>query len=72
VEGSPIIKRTDVAWVAYIVAGIVFIFAVAVLIGMALSSLSFPWGPVVALVLLVLVTGLLVPELRSFRAKLPR
>jgi nicotinamide riboside transporter PnuC len=72
VEGSPIIKRTDLAWVAYIVAGIVLILAMAVLVGMALSSLSFPWGPVVALVLVVLVAGLLAPELRSFWARLPR
>jgi nicotinamide riboside transporter PnuC len=72
VEGSPIIKRTDLAWVAYIVAGIVLILAMAVLVGMALSSLSFPWGPVVALVLVVLAAGLLLPELRSFWARLPR
>jgi nicotinamide riboside transporter PnuC len=72
VEGSPIIKRTDLAWVAYIVAGIVLILAMAVLVGMALSSLSFPWGPVVALVLVVLAAGLLAPELRSFWARLPR
>jgi nicotinamide riboside transporter PnuC len=72
VEGSPIIKRTDLAWVAYIVAGIVLILAMAVLVGMALSSLSFPWGPVVALVLVVLAVGLLLPELRSFWARLPR
>ena len=71
-EGSPIIKRTDLAWVAYIVAGIVLILAMAVLVGMALSSLSFPWGPVVALVLVVLAAGLLAPELRSFWARLPR
>ena len=71
-EGSPIIKRTDLAWVAYIVAGIGLILAMAVLVGMALSSLSFPWGPVVALVLVVLAAGLLAPELRSFWARLPR
>jgi nicotinamide riboside transporter PnuC len=72
VKDSPIIKRTDIAWVAYLVAAIVLVLAVAVLIGMALSSLSFPWGPVVALIMVVLAAGLLVPELRSFWARLPR
>jgi hypothetical protein len=64
--------RTDVAWALFIVAGIVALFAVAVVVGMTLSALSFPWGPVVALVLVVLVAGLVVPELRSFWARLPR
>ena len=37
-----------------------------------LSALSFPWGPVVALVLIVLVASLILSELRSFWARLPR
>jgi hypothetical protein len=72
VKNSPNIKRTDLAWVAYIVAAIVLVLAVAVLVGMALSSLAFPWGPVVALVMVVLAAGLLAPELRTFWARLPR
>jgi hypothetical protein len=66
------LTRTDLAWALFIVAGIVALFAVAVVVGMTLSALSFPWGPVVALVLVVLVAGLVVPELRSFWARLPR
>jgi hypothetical protein len=72
VKVSPTINRTDLAWIAYIVAAIVLVLAVAVLVGMALSSLAFPWGPVVALVMVVLAAGLLAPELRTFWARLPR
>jgi hypothetical protein len=64
--------RTDLAWAAFIVAGIVALFAVALVVGMTLSALPFPWGPAVALVLVVLVAGLVLPELRSFWARLPR
>jgi uncharacterized membrane protein len=67
-----VITRTDVAWSVFIIAGILLIFAIAVVIGMLLSSLSVLWGSVVALVLAVLVTGLLLPELRSFWEQLPR
>jgi hypothetical protein len=66
------ITRTDLAWAGFIVAGIVALFAVALVVGMTLSALSFPWGPAVALVLIVLVAGLVLPELRSFWARLPR
>jgi hypothetical protein len=71
-ERRSTLTRTDFAWALFIVAGIVALFAVAVVVGMTLSALSFPWGPVVALVLVVLVAGLVVPELRSFWARLPR
>jgi hypothetical protein len=71
-ERPSTLTRTDLAWALFIVAGIVALFAVAVVVGMTLSALSFPWGPVVALVLVVLVAGLVVPELRSFWARLPR
>jgi hypothetical protein len=64
--------RTELAWAGYIVAGSVLLFAVAVVVGMALSALSFVWGAVVAFVLLVLVAGLLAPEVRSFWRRLPR
>jgi hypothetical protein len=64
--------RTELAWAAYIVGASVLLFAVAVVVGMALSALSFVWGAVVAFVLLVLVAGLLAPEVRSVWARLPR
>jgi hypothetical protein len=67
-----VIGRSELAWAAYIVAASVVLFTVAVVMGMALSALSFVWGAVVAFVLLVLVAGLLAPEVRSFGAKLPR
>jgi hypothetical protein len=72
VERPPIITRKDLAWVALIVATVVALFAAALVVGMALSALSFPWGPVVALVLIVLVAILILSELRSFWARLPR
>lgn len=71
-DGPPIITRKDLAWAALIVAVVVALFAAALVVGMALSALSFPWGPVVALVLIVLVASLILPELRSFWARLPR
>jgi hypothetical protein len=67
-----VIGRSALAWAAYIVAASIVLFTVAVVVGMALSALSFVWGAVVAFVLLVLVAGLLAPEVRSFWAKLPR
>ncbi len=66
------LRRTELAWAAYIVGGSVLLFSVAVVVGMALSALPFVWGAVVAFILLVLVTGLLAPEVRSFWARLPR
>ena len=71
-DDAPIITRKDLAWLALIVAVVVALFAAALVVGMALSALSFPWGPVVALVLIMLVAGLILPELRSFWARLPR
>lgn len=64
--------RADLAWAAYIVAGIVLLFSIAIVVGMALSTLSFVWGAVVAFILLGLVAGLLGPEVRSFWERLPR
>ena len=69
---SPISNRTALVWVAYIAAAIARVFAVAVLVGMALSSLAFPWGPMVALVMVAVAAGLIAPELRTFWARLPR
>jgi hypothetical protein len=72
VERPPTITRKDLAWVALIVATVVALFAAALVVGMALSALPFPWGPVVALVLIVLVASLILSELRRFWARLPR
>jgi hypothetical protein len=72
VESPRIITRKELAWFALIVVVVVALFAAALVVGMALSALSFPWGPVVALVLIVLVASLVLPELRSFWARLPR
>jgi hypothetical protein len=67
-----LIGRSELAWAGYIVGASVFLFAVALVVGMALSALSFVWGAVVAFVLLVLVAGLLAPEVRSLWVRLPR
>ena len=67
-----VIARTDVAWVAFLVGGIVLLFAVVLVIGVLLSALSVLWGSVVAFVLAVLVAGLLLPELRRLWEQLPR
>lgn len=71
-ERPPTITRKDLAWVALILATVVALFAASLVVGMALSALSFPWGPVVALVLIVLVASLILSELRRFWARLPR
>ena len=68
----PGITTTHVAWAAFVVAAVLFVLAVALIIGMLLSTLSLLWGMVVALTLTVLVAGLLLPELRDFWARLPR
>jgi hypothetical protein len=73
VERSPIVSRTDLKRTVMLVAAVVVaLFAVALVVGMALSALPFPWGPVVALVLVALVACLVLPELRSVWAGLPR
>ena len=71
-ERSPIIMRSDVSWVLFIVAGIAFLLGVAVLIGVALAALPLVWGMVVAFVALVLVVALVAFELPRFWARLPR
>jgi branched-subunit amino acid transport protein len=72
VEGPPIITRSEVSWVVFIVGGIVFLVGVAVLIGSALMALPFIWGTVVAFAVVVLVAALVAVELRRFWARLPR
>ena len=72
VERPPIIIWSDLVWVVFIVAGIGFLFCVAVLIGFALTALSLVWGAVVAFAVVVLVAALLALELRGFWARLPR
>jgi hypothetical protein len=66
------LRRTELAWAGYIVGGSLLLFSVAVVVGMALSALSFVWGGVVAFVLLGLVTAVLGPELRTLWQRLPR
>jgi hypothetical protein len=72
VEGPPIITRSEVSWVVFIVGWIVFLVGVAVLIGSALTALPLIWGTVVAFAVVVLVAALTAVELRGFWARLPR
>jgi hypothetical protein len=72
VDGPPIITRSEVSWVVFIVLGIAFLVGVAVLIGSALTALPFIWGTVVAFAVLVLVAALVGVELRRFWPRLPR
>jgi hypothetical protein len=67
-----IIRPTDLAWAAFIVAGVVLIFAMSLLIGVVIATLPFVSGLFVAFVLVVLVAALLMPELRNLWGKLPR
>jgi hypothetical protein len=66
------VTRTQLGWAAYIIGGILLVFSVAVMIGFALATLSLIWGTVTAFVLLTLVVALVLPEARSFWARLPR
>jgi hypothetical protein len=72
VERPPIITRSEVSWVVFIVGGIVFLVGVAILIGSALTALPFIWGTVVAFAVVVLVAALIAVELRRFWPRLPR
>jgi hypothetical protein len=72
VEGPPIITRSEVSWVVFIVGGIAFLVGVAVLIGSALTALPFIWGTIVAFAVVVLVAALVAVELRRVWARLPR
>jgi polyferredoxin len=72
VDRPPIITRSEVSWVVFIVLGIAFLVGVAVLIGSALTALPFIWGTVVAFAVLVLVAALVGVELRRFWPRLPR
>jgi hypothetical protein len=72
VERPPIITRSEVTGVVFIVGGIAFLVGVAILIGSALTALPFIWGSVVAFAVVVLVAALVAVELRRFWARLPR
>jgi hypothetical protein len=72
VDGPPIITRSEVSWVVFIVGGIAFLVGVAVLIGSALTALPFIWGTIVAFAVVVLVAALVAVELRRLWARLPR
>ena len=71
-ERTPIITRSEVSLVVFILGGIAFLVGVAVLIGSALTALPFIWGTVVAFAVLVLVAGLVAVELRHIWTRLPR
>jgi uncharacterized membrane protein YkgB len=66
------VTRTQVGWAAYVLGAILLVVSVAIAIGFALAVLSLVRGAVVALVLVALVVALLLPETRSFWARLPR
>jgi hypothetical protein len=68
VECPPIITRSEVSWVVFIVLGIAFLVGVAVLIGSALTALPFIWGMVVAFAVVVLVAAPVAVELRRLWA----
>jgi branched-subunit amino acid transport protein len=72
VEGPPIITRSEVSWVVFIVGGITFLVGVAVLIGLALTALPVIWGTVAAFAVVVLVAALVAVEVRRVWARLPR
>ena len=64
--------RKDVVWIAYLVGAVVFVFAAALVIGFALATVALPWALGVAFVLAILVTALLLPELKGVWERLPR
>jgi hypothetical protein len=68
VDRPPIISRSEVSWVVFILGGIAFVVGAAVLIGAALTALPFIWGTIVAFVMVVLVAALVAP----FWPRLPR
>jgi hypothetical protein len=68
VDRPPIIMRSEVTWVVFILAGIAFVVGAAVLIGAALAALPFIWGMVVAFAVVVLVAALVAVELRRLWA----
>jgi hypothetical protein len=67
VDRPPIIMRSEVTWVVFILAGIAFVVA-AVLIGAALAALPLIWGMVVAFAVVVLVAALVAVEQRRLWA----
>jgi hypothetical protein len=68
VDRPPIIMRSGVTCVVFILAGIAFVVGAAVLIGAALAALPFIWGMVVAFAVVVLVAALVAVELRRLWA----
>jgi hypothetical protein len=57
VDRSPIITRSEVTWVVFILGGIAFL-AVAVFVGSVLTALPFVLGAAVAFAVVVLVAAL--------------
>jgi hypothetical protein len=60
VDRSPIITRSEVTWVVFILGGIAFLVAVAVavFVGSVLTALPFVLGAAVAFAVVVLVAAL--------------
>jgi hypothetical protein len=60
VDRSPIITRSEVTWVVFILGGIAFLVAVAVAVsvGSVLTALPFVLGAAVAFAVVVLVAAL--------------
>jgi hypothetical protein len=72
VERFRIIVQSDFKWAGLVLAGVGILFGAAVLIGLALRTLAFPWGAAFAFIVVVLVGAAVVLELPRLWARLPR
>jgi hypothetical protein len=61
----PLITWSDVRWALFIVAGLMFLYAVALVIGLS-ATLPAPWGAVLLGVAFVGILLLIARELRAF------
>ena len=66
------ITRLEAVWVVFIVEQIVFVFGVALLIGVALARLPALLGTAVCFVALVIAVGLVGSQVRREWPRLPR
>jgi hypothetical protein len=72
VERFRIVIRSDFKWAGLVLAGVGVLFGVAVLVGLVLGTLAFPWGAAFAFIVVVLVGAAVVLELPRLWARLPR
>jgi hypothetical protein len=72
VERLRIIVQSDFKWAGLVLGGVGVLFGAAVLIGLALRALAFPWGAAFAFIVVVLVGAAVVLELPRLWARLPR